>query len=182
MLLLNLFTRNNFINLYKIHADLHSYNWKIVQNSNQQYKLVIYDFGFCIDTSYYSRNILYDFNKAIETNNYKLLISSIYQFLQYPYQQDKFLRDSNMFIESNNNNINITNYIEFCISKNYIFTSDILELLLSYFLVNNYFQTYITNQNIENDFKKDIQLCHFDYIKKLESTNNHITSLSAILN
>ena len=175
VLYVNLFVRNNLINLDKIHADLHSSNWKII-TSNKIPKIVIYDFGFCIDIPKKSRNHLHNINKAIETNNHMLFADSIFNYLKTYCSKDIFIKDAEQFMNSNKDNINIRNYIEFCINKNYIFNSDILDITLSSLLVNNYFYTYISNQNIETDFEHN----ELDNIKKLENTNNHLMTLSSI--
>lgn len=175
VLYVNLFVRNNLINLDKIHADLHSSNWKIV-TTNKIPKIVVYDFGFCIEIPKKSRTHIHNINKAIETNNHMLFAKSIYNYLKTNCSKDIFLKDAEHFMNSNKNSINITNYIEFCINKNYIFTSDILDLTLSSLLVNNYFHAYISNKNIELDFEQE----ELDSIKKLENTNNHLMTLSSI--
>lgn len=175
VLLVNLFVRNNLINLDKIHADLHSSNWKVITNEDK-HKIVIYDFGFCIEIPKQSRNIIQNINKAVETNDHILFANSIYNYLKNKCSKDKFLEDAQSFMKSNKESINIPNYIEFCINKNYIFNSDILDLTLSSFLVNSYFKAYVSDKNIEEDFEKE----DLDSIKKLETTNNHLMSLSTI--
>ena len=175
VLLLNLFVRNNLINLDKIHGDLHSNNWKVIRDK-KQLKIVIYDFGFCIDIPKKSRNIIQDINKAIETNNHLLFANSIYKYLKRPCTREKFIEHTNLFMELNKDNMNIQNYIEFCIKNNYVFKSHILDLILSSLLVNNYFQYYISTKNIEEDFQKQ----ELNSIKKLEATNDHLITLSTI--
>ena len=175
VLYVNLFVRNNLINLDKIHADLHSSNWKIVI-SNKIAKIVVYDFGFCIDIPKKSRSDLQNINKAIETNNHMLFAESIYNYLKTDCSKDIFLKDAEQFMTTNKDNINIVNYIEFCINKKYIFCSNILDITLSSLLVNNYFNAYISSKNIETDFEQE----QLDSIKKLENTNNHLMTLSSI--
>ena len=46
-LLFGLFTRNNQHIFNHNHGDLHKGNWKIMEDDNNNHKLVIYDFGFC---------------------------------------------------------------------------------------------------------------------------------------
>lgn len=192
--IINLFVRNNMINLTKIHADLHNSNWKVIMNSDDiardisdnrdptttnttnTPRLVIYDFGFCIDTPERYRQIVKDMNKAIETNNHNLFIECMYNYLYSHSSREDFLRDSNRFIGDKNKPINVQNFIEFCVTNNYILKSDVLDLLLSTFLVNNYFRVYTSNNNIEEDFERD----DLDYINKLESTNNQLMTLSSI--
>ena len=179
--IINLFVRNNMINLTKIHADLHNSNWKVIMNSSDckdpsTPRLVIYDFGFCIDTPETYRQIVRDMNKAIETNNHYLFIECMYSYLYSNSSREDFLRDSNRFIGDKNKPINVHNFIEFCITNNYVLKSDVLDLLLSTFLVNNYFRVYTSNKNIEEDFERD----DLDYIDKLESTNNQLMTLSSI--
>ena len=175
VLLVNLFVRNNLINLDKIHCDLHSSNWKII-NDKEIPKIVVYDFGFCIDISNHCRNDIQNLLKSIETNNHMLFANSIHSYLKIQSNKEKFLNETQQFIHSSSNNITIINFIEFCINKNYIFNSDILDITLSSLLVNNYFNAYISSKNIENDFEQE----NLDSIKKLESTNNHLMTLSSI--
>jgi len=117
-----------------------------------------------------------DMNKAIETNNHNLFIECMYNYLYSHSSREDFLRDSNRFIGDKNKPINVHNFIEFCITNNYVLKSDVLDLLLSTFLVNNYFRVYTSNKNIEEDFERD----DLDYIDKLESTNNQLMTLSSI--
>ena len=175
ILLLNLFLRNNLITLDKSHGDLHTGNWKIIKTGNLE-KIVIYDFGFCINISNDYKLIIHNLDKSIETNNQILFANSVYNYLERSCSKDLFLKDFDLFIKSNNKNINIANYIEFCINKNYVFKSELLDLVLSSSLVNNYFQTYTTDENIENNIVFDDN----EIIRKLQITSNHLMTLSAI--
>ena len=83
-----------------------------------------------------------------------LFAKAIYNYLKTDCSRDIFLNDAEQFMNSNKGSINITNYIEFCINKNYIFSSDILDLTLSSLLVNNYFNAYISSKNIETSLTK----------------------------
>ena len=148
------------INLTKIHADLHNSNWKVIMNSSDckdpakqttpntpnTPRLVIYDFGFCIDTPETYRQIVRDMNKAIETNNHNLFIECMYSYLYSNSSREDFLRDSNRFIEDKNKPINVQNFIEFCVTNNYVLKSDVLDLLLSTFLVNRLFSSLYKQQ------------------------------------
>lgn len=175
ILYLNLFVRNNLIDSLKMHSDLHSSNWKIVDDEKNP-KIVIYDFGFCIDILNYCKDDIHNLLKSIETNNQMLFAKTIYNYLKTQCDKEVFLKDTQEFIDTNTNDITIIKYIEFCISKNYIFNSDILDITLSTFLVNNYFKKYTCCVNIEDEFKhKNINL-----INKLESTNNHLMTISSI--
>ena len=175
ILLLNIFVRNNLINLHKVHADLHSSNWKVLNCSNG-YKLIIYDFGFCIDTFNISKNILHNIFKSLETNDHMFFAKNIYYFLKTPCNEDDFLKDAELFINSNKTNMTIVNLMEFFINKKYKFKSDILDLTLSSFLVNNYFKRYTTKVDTEKDFENK----ELNITKKLETTNQHLITLSGI--
>lgn len=172
ILLVNLFVRNNIINLEKVHGDLHSNNWKIVIEDNKE-KIVIYDFGFCVDVPKNSKHIINDLSIAMECNEHKLFANCIYNYLKTPCRRSIFLKDSQTFIDLNSNNISINSYIDFCINKGYRFNSDILDLILSSLLVNNYFSKYIANRNMLEDLKNVSN----DKIYILEDTNKHILGL-----
>ena len=79
----------------RIHGDLHSNNWKVIRDK-KQLKIVIYDFGFCIDIPKKSRNIIQDINKAIETNNHLLFANSIYKYLKRPCTREKFIEHTDL--------------------------------------------------------------------------------------
>ena len=189
--LLNLFLRNNLIILSKNHSDLHSSNWKVILNSDTNkntntnktpnIQLVIYDFGFCIDIQAEYRETLINLSKAVETNNHEQFIELLYNYLATPeiYDKSKYLRDCKESILNNNTTITLPTFIEFCASKGYTFRSDILDLLLSQFLANNYFKNFTSSSNVEDDFA-NYDKFRENKLDKLEKTNNQLMNLSAI--
>ena len=181
--ILNLFVRNNMINLSKIHADLHSSNWKIIKdntdNTDNILKIVIYDFGFCIDLRQQDRETIKNLNIALEINDKFLFIDSIYKNLYSQSNRDKFLREAQIFFNNDNHPINGTSFIEFCIEKNYILNSNVLDMMLSIFLVNNYFILCIKRTNIQENFQRDNEP-DIKKIDKLELTNKQLINLSSI--
>jgi predicted unusual protein kinase regulating ubiquinone biosynthesis (AarF/ABC1/UbiB family) len=178
--ILNLFVRNNMINLSKIHADLHSSNWKIIKdNTDNILKIVIYDFGFCIDLKQQDRETIKNLNIALEINDHWLFINSIYINLYSQSNRDKFLREAQIFFNNDNHPINGTSFIEFCIEKNYILNSNVLDMMLSILLVNNYFILCNKRSNIEENFQLDNEP-YIKKIDKLEVTNKQLINLSSI--
>jgi len=68
VLLLTSFTRNNQHILNYHHGDLHKGNWK-VRKDGDQYKLVVYDFGFCWRVPSHKSDLIDDIADIFETSD-----------------------------------------------------------------------------------------------------------------
>ena len=187
--ILNLFFRNNMMNLSKIHADLHSSNWKIItdnkdnkdnkDNTHNTLKIVIYDFGFCIDLNPHDRVSIKNINIALEVNDKILFINSVYKNLYSQSNREKFLKEAQIFFNDTNRTINASSFIEFCIEKRHILNSNVLDMMLSFFLVNNYFILCSKRSKIEETFQRDDEP-DIKKIDKIEMINNQLIALSSI--
>lgn len=184
--ILNLFVRNNLIILSKNHADLHSSNWKVIQNTdaNAETKLqiVVYDFGFCLDIEPEYREIVKRLSESIETINHEQVVELLFHYItswgsKIP-DKTRYLQDCRDTMLDGESRVTLFTFIEFCTNKGYMFRSDILDLLLSQFLTNNYFKNF-TNSNVEEDFER-YDKNHDDRLYKLLQTSNQLINLSSI--
>lgn len=68
-----------------LHADLHQGNWKVKKISNNQYKIILLDFGICCDFSENKKmiNFLRNFFYAWDKADYKTLVSTLKYFIDY---------------------------------------------------------------------------------------------------
>ena len=194
--ILNLFVRNNLIILSKNHADLHSSNWKVIRNKDtnrniettkteteSKIQIVVYDFGFCLDIQPEYRETLRHLTQAVETNDHEQFVELLFNYItskQGSKMPDKtrYLQDCRDTIIDGKSSVTLFTFIEFCTNKGYTFRSDILDLLLSQFLTNNYFKNF-TNSDVEEDFER-YDKNHDDRLYKLLQTTNQIINLSSI--
>ena len=186
--ILNLFVRNNLIILSKNHADLHSSNWKVIQNidanAESKIQIVVYDFGFCLDIQPEYRETLRHLCQAVETNDHEQFVELLFNYItskQGSKMPDKtrYLQDCRDTLIHGKTSVTLFTFIEFCTNKGYTFRSDILDLLLSQFLANNYFKNFTSSSNVEEDFERYDEN-HEERLYKLLQTNNQIINLSSI--
>lgn len=185
--ILNLFVRNNLIILSKNHADLHSSNWKVIQNTDPcgktKIQIVVYDFGFCIDIQPEYRETLKQLSQAIETNNHEHFVELLFNYItSYACRKPdktRYLQDCKDTIIDEKSQVTLFTFIEFCTNKGYKFKSEILDLLLSQFLANNYFKNFTSSSNVEDDFERYDKNLE-ERLYKLKQTNNQIINLSSI--
>lgn len=193
--ILNLFVRNNLIILSKNHADLHSSNWKVIQNMDTnpnidanaggtKLQIVVYDFGFCVDIQPKYRETLRLLSQAIETNDHDEFVELLFNYITY--QQDSKIPDKTRYLQDcrdtlidRKSSVTLFTFIEFCTNKGYTFRSEILDLLLSQFLANNYFKNFTSSSNVEDDFERYDENLE-ERLYKLDKTNNQIINLSSI--
>ena len=145
--LLSIFTNNNC--LYNIsHGDLHKGNWKVIYDEEiKEYKIVIYDYGFCF-------NIDSDEYKTIDTivkTDDKLstmeLFVNYYSNKEYNKNLDKgILRiEYNKLINKykHNNSIKLGPFInillEYCIDNNLLITSTCINGFLMYLQLSSFY-------------------------------------------
>lgn len=173
---ISLFIKNNFFNLDYIYLDIHSSNW-CVQKYNDDYKIIIYDFGYC------SKNILRldikDFLYHLDINNIEKVCAIIYKYVKnidisQQYFVESIVQYINKFINSNNNINNNQEYllkaIEYCNINQYIVHNSLLEVIISREITNNLMYEYIWNycNNEINKYNKlqDIFLYYNSLCKK----------------
>ena len=144
--LLYLFIRNNLLIHNHIHGDLHKYNWKIINNKeNNLYKLVIYDFGYCFKLNDEEFKYMCIISKLItsfdkdDTN----MIKEYNEFLKYVYNDDnKFNHNMTKPDILLKNILNISHKYNIFIKIN-----KILNTLLLMCLLEKNFEKYNINNN-----------------------------------
>tara|TARA_A100001015_G_scaffold311782_2_gene415698 strand:+ start:4644 stop:5858 length:1215 start_codon:yes stop_codon:yes gene_type:complete len=180
LILLNIFFLDSMFTLDKFHGDLHNGNWKIILKNNEHPKIILYDFGYCINKD----NNIIEFRKACDTNNLNKFGTLLYNYILFnPLNITKlqFVDQLNEYVNTNNIslwNINSANkIISFFIKKNVIFKSVIFEILLSMSLLENYFRKYVFVENPENNIiildKETYRINRLNTLK--DQTINYIT-------
>ena len=155
--IISLFVKNSifFCDIY--HADLHNSNWKVIFDDKNIPKIVIYDFGYCINNSKNEREIIKNIHKALDNNDIKIFLENLYIYIEYNplnLSRQDFIDILSDYAEKNltthylsNKTIQFT--INYLIRNKYIFKSTILNLLISIYLVENHLKKYIYIEDVE---------------------------------
>lgn len=155
----NIFTKNNYMFLDFIHADLHDLNWKIkrknqdndiVDDNNIDYQFVIYDFGYVLEN-----NIKITFQKLtfyIVSNNFDKLAVLLYDnIINNDMILEEFSDKFNAYSKQFNLNATDNDYIKvlykFCFDNNYYLKNNLLEIFISLILFKKYIDKYVLNKN-----------------------------------
>jgi predicted unusual protein kinase regulating ubiquinone biosynthesis (AarF/ABC1/UbiB family) len=153
----NLFTKNNYMFLDFIHADLHDLNWKIKRKNldndiadNIDYQFVIYDFGYVLEN-----NIKITFQKLtfyIVSNNFDKLAALLYDnIINNDITLEDFSDKFNTYSKQFNLNATDNDYIKvlykFCFDNNYYLKNNLLEIFISLILFKKYMDKYVLNKN-----------------------------------
>lgn len=188
--LLIMFMKNNFFFLDYIYLDIHSSNW-CVQKYNDDYKIIIYDFGYC------SKNILRldikDFLYNLDSNNIDKVCAIIYKYvnnidISQEYFVESIVQYINKFINCNNNIFHNQDYIlkaiEYCNINQYIVHNCVLEVIISREIISNLSNQYIWDNSSHATNKcQDVVLYYNSLCKKynifpelIEYHNNYYLS------
>lgn len=164
--LLESFLLNNMIIDKLIHADLHNGNWKVKKiEGTENYQLIIYDFGLCLDINKYNTNKFYD---SICNNDYDRLTEFIYEGVLNKEKVDKTIISDIIKKEIDLKYMDmdkvVSTILNHCDKINIIFDSNYLTLLL---LIINFQATsssyshsggassdYTGNEKVQTDFVK----------------------------
>ena len=176
--LLEMFLLNTMIIDEFIHADLHNGNWKVrkMENSND-YQLIIYDFGICLDISKFN---IKEFYKNILNNDYENLVNVICDGIV---NRKDIEHCKKVILQTLNEDVNLkymdmNNIIETIIKLSYkldiIFDSDYLTFLLLTINFQSVASDYSHTGGASSDYKgyDNIQS---DFVKK--STYPYIINL-----
>ncbi len=151
--LLNLFVKNSMFILDKHHGDLHNSNWKIYvpfKDDKDDYlnpKIVIYDFGFCINNN---KDVAFILHRAVDTNNKQLFAEYLFTCIKknpLNLSKEKFIDFMEKYIEKNNlslyHNKSISRIFKYFVVNNYVFRGTIFEGLVTLLLIDKYLKKYI---------------------------------------
>lgn len=176
--IINIFIKDTFINGKYIHCDLHQANWKIYKqiNNNQtnfDYKIIIYDFGYVIENTLNDslKNICYylDTNNIVELGD--LLFKNISN-IKDDVSNSMFKED--FMAKFKKHTINcypysdelITTIINFCYINNYKLNNNLLDYFISVILLNKHFKKYLFLNKCKTGFNEDSYYKHI-YNKSL---------------
>lgn len=184
VILISLFTKDNYFFLDKFHCDLHDSNWKVKIVDNKP-KLIIYDFGYVLDNCEQLQESFRKLVYYLDTNNYEKICEIFYDYVtnkkcDLQIFKEKFLKSVTESYPYSDENV--INFYRFCYINNYKLHSCILEFVISFILLRKHFIKYIFvntskmyNQllqinHLQNVNKKYIEICNkyqvFDNIKK----------------
>lgn len=181
ILLLTLFMKNNNFNLDYIYLDIHSGNWR-VQKYKNHYKIIIYDFGYCV------KNILRldikEFLYNLDYNNTEKMCDIIYNYvINIDISRQIFVKNiieyinktlnintNNTIINLNKNQDYLLKAIEYCNLNQYIVHNCLLEIIITRQIISNLMNEYIYDNHDNNNYNynkcKDIILYHNSICKK----------------
>jgi len=108
-LLLISFTKNNQHILNNHHGDLHKGNWKVMKGDDNEYKLVIYDFGFCWKVPNHKKGGIDKLTKIFEESdenpesiNMEDMVDVLMYLLLYDMNDQLIIRDTiRMYLKNN---------------------------------------------------------------------------------
>ena len=157
ILILNLFIKNSLTLSKYYHADLHNSNWKVILD-NKDPKIVIYDFGFCIETTSHDRKLQQYMHKALELNDHELMAKCVYNYLSNnPKNIDEqtFINFTINFMKDNKYNLYNNQTLKYVlghyIKNNFILKSELLDMVITLLLIDNHLKKYLylSDVNIE---------------------------------
>jgi len=146
---MNLFIKSGMFKEPLYHGDLHNGNWKIVKNTNTKnqintppYKVIIYDFGYCIKNPEQNRLNIFKCFMYLDLNRLPEFASKLYDYIEKspaPITRQEFT-DKILTIMKNNraclfgNNV-IKLILNHLLNERYVFSSNLLDLVISIFLI-----------------------------------------------
>ena len=160
-----------------LHADLHQGNWKVKKISENEYKIILYDFGICRDFSENTKmvNFLRDFFYAWDKADYKTLVSTLKYFIHKSKHSIKYI-ETNCLVElekklknASLRPVNVSsvskNILSWCRKNHITLNSIFLDIMLTSSLLEKTFKKYgiigekeYTKEGfncVENCFKSD---------------------------
>lgn len=160
-----------------LHGDLHQGNWKVKKISENEYKLILFDFGICCDFSEEKEmlHIIRDFFFQWDKGDYKNLVSKLKYFVHYSkysldYIEKHYFSELEKILKKESlRPINVSsvakNIFFWCTKHGIVLNSIFLDIMLTSSLVEKTFKEYgIIGEKdymkkdfnvIENCFKSD---------------------------
>ena len=142
-----------------IHCDLHDANWKVVE-SNGEYKIVIYDFGYVIENNDNIKNFLKNLIYNTDFGNKKEVGEIIYSLLEKPTIFNNFDNFYSEYLSvcetcSYYGDDLLATIYKYSLKKNLKFSNPVIfELIMSILLIREYLQKYLFNNKTIMEFKK----------------------------
>jgi predicted unusual protein kinase regulating ubiquinone biosynthesis (AarF/ABC1/UbiB family) len=167
LILLNLFIHDSIFSYKLSHCDLHQGNWK-VQKYNNFYKIIIYDFGYCIKTD--NNEIIKTFLHNWLSKNFDIIIDNVIKYLfEDNNKYDEIYshaKQYNDFIKNFDCLLLLKYLLETSKKFNIGIKDDIFNVLLTFTLIENYLKKYYvlkTDNRVIKEFDRDEE---FDKLKQ----------------
>tara|TARA_Y100000591_G_scaffold189799_1_gene164128 strand:+ start:3138 stop:4394 length:1257 start_codon:yes stop_codon:yes gene_type:complete len=181
IMILNLFIKNSMFLCNRYHADLHNSNWSVIIE-NKQPKIIIYDLGFCIETTLEERTIQQKAHKSIDLNDQKTIAECLYKYLsRNPTNMDMntFVNYSLNFMKDNKYNLYNTQSLKYLLSNytknNFMIKSNIFNVIITLLLIDNHLKKYLYRSNVDTDNTELDENYICNKIKMLhEQLNNYL--------
>ena len=171
LLYMTLFVKSTIFTESLYHGDLHNGNWKIVKtnnntntntntNTNIPYRIIIYDFGYCIESNEKERR---DFNNlfcSLDFNDISTFSSILYDYIERapaPITRQEFIDKSVNMMKDNrtclfDNDVFIVT-VNYFIREKFVLSSKILDAIISIFLIEKLLKKYMYFPDLERQRK-----------------------------
>lgn len=201
LIYMTLFVKSTIFTESLYHGDLHNGNWKIVKtnsnsnsNTNIPYRIIIYDFGYCIESNAKDRH---DFNNlfcSLDFNNISTFSSTLYDYIErapHPITRQEFIDKSVNMMKDNrtclfDNDVFIVT-VNYFIREKFVLSSKILDVLISIFLIEKLLKKYLYFPELERQQKNQTKdqtknpesietiynISHFNHLNKI--SQNYLT-------
>lgn len=195
LLYMNLFVKSTIFTESLYHGDLHNGNWKIVKNNtnsnaNIPYRIIIYDFGYCIESDeQYRRNFIKLFT-SLDLNDIETFSSILYDYIERaprPITRQEFINKSVNMMKDNrtclfDNDVFIVT-VNYFIREKFVLSSKILDVIICIFLIEKLLKKYLYFPELERQQKNQINndesiatiydISHFNHLNQI--SQNYLT-------
>lgn len=193
LLYMTLFVKSTIFMESLYHGDLHNGNWKIVKtnsNTNIPYRIIIYDFGYCIESNAKERKDFIKLFSSLDFNDIATFSSILYDYIERapaPITRQEFIDKSVNMMKDNrtclfDNNVFIVT-VNYFIREKFILSSKILDVLISIFLIEKLLKKYLYFPELERQQKNQTEntesmetiydISHFNQLNKI--SQNYLT-------
>ena len=181
---MNLFIKSSMFKEPLYHGDLHNGNWKIVKNTNTKneinpppYKIIIYDFGYCINNPEQNRLDIFNLFMYLDLNRQQEFASKLYDYIEKspkPITRQEFI-DKCFTIMKNNRACLFSNnvfklLIKHLLKEQYVLSSNLLDLLISILLMEKLLKKYLYFPDLDNEeieFTTIYNIRHYNNLIKI---------------
>lgn len=167
LLYMTLFIKSTIFTESLYHGDLHNGNWKIVKtnnntntNTNIPYRIIIYDFGYCIESNEKERQDFIKLFSSMDFNNISTFSSILYDYIErapHPITRQEFI-DKTVYMMKDNRTCLFDNdvfiaTINYFIREKFVLSSKILDVIISIFLIEKLLKKYMYFPELERQQK-----------------------------
>ena len=165
VILFVLFLRQSILMDGLIHADLHRGNWKIRYNNNKDYKLIIYDVGYCIKEDIY---IVRNFINSWELGNSEELCKSFTDMIKNLKNEEKveiknLLKENivnSLLLKPLTLSIIIPKVTKFFLDRNLLLSGNSINIFIILILIEDVLKKngFVTDENKNLDISQSSEM------------------------